>query len=177
MRGDLIALGVQRHDNRFRSEALNGYGRQFRLPDDHRPQNHACGSRVEGVRRVVQGAQPTAKLHRQPHGCNRVQGFEGQRCLAQRAVEVDDVQPCRPGVPPVGRHRGGVVPVDRFLIRIAVLQAHDAALANINGGIDDHHHSSTKFLRMRSPTAWLFSGCGWMPKTFCRATTDTKSIP
>ena len=90
--------------------------------------------------------------------------FVNTRRLAERAVEVDDVQPVRAALReladelhrPLVEHRGARA--------IAGLEPHGAAAEQIDRR-QELHAPSTKLRRMRRPTAWLFSGWNWTPST------------
>jgi hypothetical protein len=57
---------------------------------------------------------------------------------AQRAVEIDHVQPLRALGNPVARHRCGVVAEDGFCVGVALTQPHAAPAAQVDCRIDDH---------------------------------------
>src|SRR5690606_31897968 len=112
-----------------------------------------------------------------PYRRDRTQRVERQRGFAERSVQVDDVEPRRASRPPALRCGDGIVAVDGLLRRVTVAQPHHAPVPQVNGRIHDHGAISRKLRRMRWPTAWLFSGWGWMPKMFPRPTTEANVMP
>jgi len=64
----------------------------------------------------------------------------------------------------------------------SLMQAHDAALPQVDRGHHDHAAlrlatPATKFATSRCPTAWLFSGWNCRPSTGPRPTIAAKSCP
>src|SRR5262249_45030231 len=123
-----------------------------------------------------------ADLHRDPDGTDDARDGRGLRPAAQRGVEVHEVDPLRALALEATRDVGRVHGVDRLLVRAALLQAHDAALAQVDRGHDDHAAAReatpvTKFATSRRPTAWLFSGWNCNPSTLPRPTIAAKSWP
>ena len=93
------------------------------------------------------------------------------------AVEIDDVDPLEPGVFEALGGAGRIGAVDGRLRHVALLEAHDLALFEIDGGIEDHGAHFRKLeIRVR-PSVWLFSGWNCVPATLPRATAAVTGPP
>ena len=89
--------------------------------------------------------------------------------LAERAIQIDDMQPLRSLGDPAPGGLNGIVVKDGLSVGAALLQAHAAPVAQVDGGVDDHVCASplpaevtpailSQLRRICSPTSWLFSG-------------------
>ncbi len=79
-------------------------------------------------------------------------------------------------------HVGRVDGVDGLFLRAALVQAHHAALPQVDRGHHDHAAlraatPATKLATSFCPTAWLFSGWNCRPSTEPRPTIAAKSRP
>ena len=110
------------------------------------------------------------------------------RPAGDRAVQVDDVQALRALRGPVPGHRHRVLGEDGGRIHVALLQAHAAAVLQINCG-NDEHGSARENLWSASGTpvhevgeeaeagGLAFSGWNWTAKMLSRATAQVKGTP
>ncbi len=86
-------------------------------------------------------ADPAAGLHRHA-GFGRDAGdqLRVDRPAFFRAVEIDDVQPCRALPHPLERRFDRIVEIDRFAAVIALRQPDAAAAANVDRRINRKRH-------------------------------------
>jgi hypothetical protein len=77
--------------------------------------------------------------------------------LAERAVQIDDVQAIRAIVRELCHELDGIVVEDRRALALALFEANGLTVEQIDRG-EQLHAAPMKFESMRCPTAWLFSG-------------------
>src|SRR5690606_17776302 len=136
-------------------------------------------SALERLLYVGPAAQAAAELDRDLHAiADRAQHGQVLARFAERAVQVHHVQPARALGGEAAGALGGIFGVGGFGVGAALLQAHHAPLAQVDGGIDrEVAHSLRKFSSSVAPQRWLFSGWAWMPRTLPRRTTLQKVSP
>ena len=156
------------------AEALGNHLGKRRLAHEHRPQRdapHAEGAQPVDAR---ERAHAAAGVHGE--ALDLADGLDGGvvggargLVLLERGGKVDDVHPrgTLPGEV-VGDGRR-VLRVDLHLGAVATLEADDLAAHEVDGWKQDHFSLpftiETKFLRIASPVAELFSGWNWHPNT------------
>ena len=96
------------------------------------------------------------------------------------AVEIDDVQPARAERAITLQQFVRLEVVARFGVEVALEQAHAAAVAQIDGGNEDHdafRPAFRKLARMRAPTTPERSGWNCVPQKLSRRATAVKLLP
>src|ERR671922_241341 len=132
------------------ASTASGLARRRAHADD-RPRGAGLQHRLDGGE-ITQAA---ADLH--GYGRDGGDDFRDQRRLArmaERAVEIDDVQALRTADRPLGRHRDGILGEDRLGVGAPFAQTHASSLLDVDRRNDDHAESLTiaaKFSSMRSP--------------------------
>ena len=136
MGGDLAAARVQGHGQAFRAPAGHEGGHEVGIIDDGCTEHDPRRAQVQGTRGIVQAADAAAELdsHAQPGqpGEDR-QGLVGG---LERAVQVDDVQPVRPGRLPAAAGLDRIGAVGGLARGIALPEPDDLPAAQIDGGVN-----------------------------------------
>ena len=106
------------------------------------------------------------------------------KAVGDRAVQVDDMQALRALRGPVAGHRDRILREYRRAAHVALLQAHAAAVLQVNCRNDEHlvldgnqGRQRTKLERSCRPADWLFSGWNCTAKMLSRATAQVKGAP
>src|SRR6185503_6911713 len=183
---DLAVAGGERHGHRRLAQRLGVVDRTGR-GDGRGAEDDAVGAAIAIAHGDLEHAQAAAHLDRDLHGVD--DGGDGVELglAGDGGVEVHHVQPPRPLVRPLARDLPGVAAVDRFLLELALLEAHDLATPDVDGGHHDHAgllaatgadaNVRTKLAISRRPTDWLFSGWNCTPRTLPRPTIAGKREP
>ncbi len=150
--------------------------------DQQRADHDRVRAGVEPRPHVVPRADAAAGLHRHvDRGADRA-----QRGLvlagAERAVEVDHVQRARAGRDEGARAGDRVGVVARLARRVAALEPHGVAAAQVDRGVEREralHRAAMrrKLSSSRAPVVRLFSGWNCVAMTLSRATTAAKRSP
>jgi hypothetical protein len=180
--GHAPVLRVDRHRDRVRAQLLDRRPHHVGTCHGCRPEDHALGAVGSNRQRVLERAHPTADLDRDANGAHDARNGRGLSRAVHRGVEIHEVDPLGTLGLEAPRDLGGIDGVDRLLLRAPLVQAHDAALAQVDRGHDDHAAlraatAATKFATRRWPTSWLFSGWNCRPSTGPRPTIAAKSCP
>ena len=117
------------------------------------------GAGCEHVFDRVRVADAAADLDRDRRRSDQLAHERALRRLAERAVEVDDMQPIRAAARELGDQLDRPVVKHRRAIAPAGLEPHRAAAEQIDRG--QQLHACTSSRSSASPTAWLFSGWNW----------------
>src|SRR5262249_53849084 len=125
-------------------------------------------------RRAV--AQPAADLDRdRRRGDDRGDQRELAR-LAERAVEIDDVQPIGAAARELADQLDRPIVEHRGALALALLETNRAAGEQVDRR-EQLHARSTKLRRICSPTDWLFSGWNWQAKMLSRRIAAVSRMP
>ena len=101
--------------------------------------NDAFDAGFEQRDRGVGVTHPTTALHVAcDRGADVVDDRAVRRTTGSGRVEVDDVDPTRAGLREALRDRHGVIVIERFAFVVALLQLHDAAVAQVDRRIQIH---------------------------------------
>jgi hypothetical protein len=168
-------MQIERDADAFGTEARDPRADRVRFAYGDAADDDAARARVEQALHVA-AAHAAAGLQIRHAARELFDEGELLRRACTCAVEVDDMQPLRAGlrVRACERERIGV---ERACLReIALTQAHDAAVAKVDGR-DDDHASAKKLASARWPAAADFSGWNCMPNTLSRATAAAKGPP
>src|SRR5262249_46531841 len=147
-----------------------------------RAEDHTLDAVLAQRPRVLERADAATHLDGDPHGAHHARDRRALRRAAHRRVEIDEGDPPGAVALEAARDLRGIEAVHRLLLRAPLVQAHHAALAQVDRGNDDHAAlreatPATKFATSRRPTAWLFSGWNCNPSTLPRPTIAAKSWP
>src|SRR5690606_41203609 len=147
-----------------------------------RTDHHPCRARIEDALHVVARAHAAAGLYTQPGAvADRAHQFEQGVTARTCGIEVDQVQPACAlvGVGPCERQR--IIAVPRLLRVVALGEAHDAAVADVDRGIQGVAAHAGSMLRKlcsrRAPAAAERSGWNCAPMTLPRRTAAANAWP
>src|SRR5262249_35055268 len=96
--------------------------------------------------------------------------------LAERAVEIDDVQPIGATLRELGDQLDRPVVEHGGALALALLEPDRAAAEQIDRG-EELHACSTKLRRIWSRAGWLFSGWNWHAKMLSWRTAAVRRTP
>ena len=134
------------------------------------------GAEREGAVDGVAVAQAAADLDGDRRGRDEL-GEQGELArLAERAVEIDDVEAVGAIPRELGDELDRAVVEHGGAVALALLEPDGAAAEQIDRR-EELHARSTKLRKIRSPTAWLFSGWNWHAKTLSFRTAAVSRTP
>ena len=133
---DLAAARVQGHGQAFRAPAGHEVGHEVGIIDDGRAEHDPRRAQVQGARGIVQAADAAAELDSNAQPGQLVEDRQGLVGGLERAIQIDDVQPVRPGRLPAMAGLDRIGAVDGLAGGIALPQPDDLPAAQIDSGVN-----------------------------------------
>ena len=150
---------IERDDYALGTEPRNPAFHDFGLAHRDAADDDTRHAGIEQALHAGFVAHAASGLHRQPSGPgDRLDRAQVGELAGAGAIQIDHVQPARPRLRVAVRKRDGVHGVAGFTRIVALTQAHDVSIAQIDGRHDLHGHSSRKFRNNLEPTAPERSG-------------------
>ena len=176
-----IAARIERDGDRLAAEFADPREHAGGVAHCQRTDHDAGCAGIEQCRHVIACSYSTAGLHLQ----GRRRGDVAQQwpqgvAAGLGGVQVDQVQPRGAGIGIAPGEGQRIVAVAGFLGIVALAQAHHAALAHVDRGIDGEPHAPfhrRKFESKRAPTVAERSGWNCAPATTPRCTIAAKRSP
>ena len=142
LRHHLALARVDAHHDAARPEPPDGLAHEVRVADGRGAQHDAVDAQVEHRLDVVEGPDAAADLdgdvQRRRDASDHVPVVGDLVGRRPRRVEVHEVDHLGVHHPPQLRHADGVVEVDRFVLVAPLPKADAAAVAEVDGGDDEH---------------------------------------
>ncbi len=139
-----VEARIECHADPFRADVGNPLLHRIGIAYRDAADDDALDARIEQPLYVLARAHAPARLHAQAPGArDRLDHAQILECTRTRPVEIDEVQPARARVGVVVCERHRIAGIARLLRVVALLQANDAARAQVDGGDYFHGKATT----------------------------------